>query len=225
MSSGARDDILHRVRSALGRTAENRAGVVAEVEATLAGRAPGPRPVAAADPVARFRAEAQRMSSTIDEVASLEDVPAAIARYLGASGLPREGVAWPTLAALDWQAAGLVVVARSVTADDPVGITGCFCAIAETGTLMLCTGPETAAATSLLPETHIAVVPVARIVASMEDAWTLLRTEYGTALPRAVNFVSGPSRTGDIEMTIVLGAHGPYRVHLLLVDDVRSASS
>jgi L-lactate dehydrogenase complex protein LldG len=50
----------------------------------------------------------------------------------------------------------------------------------------------------------------------MEEAWKLARTEHGE-LPRAVNFVSGPSRTGDIEQTIVLGAHGPYRVHVVAV--------
>lgn len=219
MGIGARDDILGRVRSAVGRTAENRAGAVAGVEAVLAARTQGPRPAAGTGPLARFRAEAARMSSTLDEVAALGDVPAAVARYLASCDLPRQGVVWPALAALDWRGAGLDVAARSVTADDPVGITGCFCAIAETGTLMLCSGPETPAATSLLPETHIAVVPVSRIVAGMEEAWALLRTERGAMLPRAVNFVSGPSRTGDIEMTIVLGAHGPYRVHLLLLND------
>jgi len=56
-----------------------------------------------------------------------------------------------------------------------------------------------------------------RILPYMEDAWNLARQELG-ALPRAVNFISGPSRTGDIEQTIVLGAHGPYRVHLVIVE-------
>jgi L-lactate dehydrogenase complex protein LldG len=50
----------------------------------------------------------------------------------------------------------------------------------------------------------------------MEEAWNLARTER-SELPRAVNFISGPSRTGDIEQTIVLGAHGPYRVHVVMV--------
>ena len=96
-----------------------------------------------------------------------------------------------------------------------MGITGAFCAIAETGTLMMTSGPRTPAAVSLLPETHIAVVSRARIVRGMEDAWALLRAEF-EHMPRAVNFISGPSRTADIEQTVTLGAHGPYRVHLIL---------
>ncbi|WP_347333564.1 LutC/YkgG family protein, partial [Ralstonia pseudosolanacearum] len=99
---------------------------------------------------------------------------------------------------------------------DLVGITGCFCAIAETGSLMLLSGPEQVASTALLPETHIAVVPQSRIVSDLEAAYALVRAERGE-LPRATNVISGPSRTGDIEQTIVLGAHGPYRVHVIVV--------
>jgi len=69
---------------------------------------------------------------------------------------------------------------------------------------------------SLLPETHIAVLEAGRIVATMEQAWDRLRVERG-ALPRAVNFISGPSRTADIEQTVTLGAHGPYRVLIIIV--------
>ncbi len=83
---------------------------------------------------------------------------------------------------------------------------------------MLCAAPDHPATVSLLPETHIALVPASRIVPGMEEAWALARAELGT-LPRAVNFISGPSRTGDIEQTIVLGAHGPYRVHLVMIED------
>ena len=88
--------------------------------------------------------------------------------------------------------------------------------MAETGTLMMCSSPDTPAAVSLLPETHIAVVPREHIVADMEAAFAVAR-ETLDPWPRAVNFVSGPSRTADIEQTIVLGAHGPYRVHLVIV--------
>jgi len=80
---------------------------------------------------------------------------------------------------------------------------------------MLLSGPDTPASVSLLPETHVALLPVKRIVARMEDAWALARREHAL-LPRAVNFVSGPSRTADIEQTVTLGAHGPYRVLIVL---------
>jgi L-lactate dehydrogenase complex protein LldG len=96
-----------------------------------------------------------------------------------------------------------------------VGITGAFCAIAETGTLMTVSGRETPATVSLLPETHIAVVRSSRIVRGMEEAWQLARDELGR-LPRSVNFISGPSRTADIEQTVTVGAHGPYRVHVVI---------
>ena len=107
--------------------------------------------------------------------------------------------------------------ARAARDGDLVGITTAFCAIAETGTLMMVSGPRTPAATSLLPETHIALVRADRIVRGMEEAWQLLRAELG-APPRAVTFISGPSRTADIEQTVTLGAHGAYRVHLILIN-------
>jgi L-lactate dehydrogenase complex protein LldG len=112
----------------------------------------------------------------------------------------------------------LEVAVRPAEDADQVGVSGCFCAIAETGTLMLLSGASSPATVSLLPETHVALVPESRIVATMEDAFALLRAERGS-VPRAINFISGPSRTGDIEQTIVLGAHGPCRVHLILTGE------
>lgn len=106
--------------------------------------------------------------------------------------------------------------ARAAGGEDLVGITGVFCAVAETGTLVVLSGADTPASASLLPETHIAIVPASRIVPGMEEAFERVRAECGE-LPRAVNFISGPSRTGDIEQTLVLGAHGPYRVHIVVV--------
>ena len=168
------------------------------------------------EPVARFREQALRLASTIEEVTSLDGVPAAVARYLRQHGLPLVAVCWPQFAGLPWQGAGVDVEARAARDTDLVGITGAFCAIAETGTLMTLSGAGTPATVSLLPETHVAVVQASRIVPGMEEAWGLARSELG-ALPRAVNFISGPSRTADIEQTVTLGAHGPYRVHILLV--------
>lgn len=215
----SREDILGRVRAHLHRDAANAGTGGERIDAWLAARNQGPRPAMAGDAgalLARFREKSEALSSSVDLVPAHGDVPAAVARYLAGLGLSARAVCWPSLAGLPWPAAGLVVEARPAVDADLVGITGAYCAVAETGTLMLLSGPDTPAATSLLPETHIAVVAAGRIVAGMEEAWNLVRNERGE-LPRAVNFISGPSRTGDIEQTIVLGAHGPYRVHIVVV--------
>lgn len=215
----SREDILGRIRANLGRTAANAIPAQAALEAALAAPTPGPQPRLDTQRdalLARFRAKSEASTSTVDRVASRAEAPAAIARYLAAQQLPLQAVVQPAVADLDWSGAGLKVAARGAVDADLVGITGCFCAIAETGSLMMCSSPDSPATVSLLPETHIAIVEASRIVPYMEDAWNLARRELGR-LPRAVNFISGPSRTGDIELTIVLGAHGPYRVHLVMV--------
>ena len=128
----------------------------------------------------------------------------------------RAGVCWPEFADLDWAAAGLAIEARPTVGADRLGITGCFCGIAETGTLLVLSGADTPTATTLLPDTHVAVLDAGRIVSGMEEAFALIRRERGE-LPRAINMISGPSRTGDIEQTVVVGAHGPYRVRILVL--------
>jgi L-lactate dehydrogenase complex protein LldG len=215
-SMDSREDILGRIRQRLGRSAANVDAARAGLTAVLKARTQGPRPPVGPDLVARLREKSEVLSSTVDIVPGAAQVPAAAARYLGQHGLPLRAVCVPEVAHLDWAGAGLAVEARAAREDDLVGITGSFCAIAETGTLMLCSTPDSPATVSLLPETHIAIVDAQRIVPGMEEAWQLAREHFGD-LPRAVNFISGPSRTGDIEQTIVLGAHGPYRVHLILV--------
>lgn len=215
-TTAARRSILARIRAAQGRDATPAAHERETVADYLARHPQGPRPPLEGDLVARFVAEAKKMASTVDEVAQLADVPAAAARYLASLGLLTQAVAWQTLESFYWAGAGLSVEFRKPEDRDLVGLTGCFCATAETGTLVLLSSPQTWASGALLPETHIAVVPASRIVAGHEDAFALMRAERGE-LPRAVNFVSGPSRTGDIEQTIILGAHGPYRVHVIVV--------
>ena len=212
----ARDSILGRIRAARVTAVTHRHDERADVAAYIRAHAPGPRPRLEADLVGRFRERVLSLSSTCEEAALLEEVPRKVAGYLRAGNLPLKAVCWDALAGLPWAEAGLAIEARAARGDDLVGITGAYCAIAETGTLMLLSGPDTPAATSLLPETHVAVVRADRLVGTMEEAWQLARAERG-ALPRAVNFVSGPSRTADIEQTLTLGAHGPYRVHVVLL--------
>lgn len=212
----ARANILARIRTRQGKAVSPRNAERELVAQFIAAHPQSPRPQVDADVVARFRDRAVNLATSVEDLASMHELPAAIARYLGEQRLPNAAVCWPEFAGLDWAAQGLRVEARAARDSDLVGITGAFCAIAETGTLMMCSGKDTPAVNSLLPETHIAVVSRSRIVAGMEDGWDLLRRDIGD-MPRAVNFISGPSRTADIEQTVTLGAHGPYRVHVLLI--------
>ena len=219
----SRDAVMGRVRRALGRR-DGDDGARAKAQAYVQAQAQGPRPAMPADLVQRFLDRATDMASTVERVGSPPEIPAAVARYLDALQLPpslamqrsRSGVCWPELGSLDWAAAGLDIEARPTVGHDRIGITGTFCAIAETGTLVLITGEPWPVASALLPDTHFAVVRAERIVPGMEEAFALVRAER-PVVPRAINLVSGPSRTGDIEQTIVLGAHGPYRVHILVL--------
>jgi L-lactate dehydrogenase complex protein LldG len=219
----SREAVLGRVRRALGKAGPDDAARDA-AQAYVAAHAHGPRPAMPDDLVQRFLTRASDMASTVERIASVQEIPAAVARYLAALTLPaslamqqsRSGVCWPEFGALDWQSQDVHIEARPTAGDDRIGITGTFCAIAETGTLVLITGEPWPIASALLPDTHIAVVRADRIVSGMEEAFALVRAERPT-MPRALNLISGPSRTGDIEQTIVLGAHGPYRVHILVL--------
>jgi len=212
----ARDNILRRIREANGSEAATSAKQRDAILARLDAHTRGPLPSMDWEPVPRFKERCIAMMSTVEDVASLAEVPQALASYLAKQNLPTSGACWPQFAELDWARAGLAIEARPSHGGDKLGITGAFCALAETGTLMLLSGENTHATTSLLPENHVAIVSASRIVRTMEDGWDLLRRER-TSLPRQVNFVSGPSRTADIEMTLVLGAHGPFRVHVIVV--------
>ena len=219
----SREAVLGRVRRALGKAGPDDAARDA-AQAYVAAHAHGPRPAMPEDLVQRFLARASDMASTVERIASVEQIPTAVARYLAALKLPpslamqqsRSGVCWPEFGTLDWLSQDLHIEPRPTAGDDRIGITGTFCAIAETGTLVLVTGEPWPVASALLPDTHIAVVRADRIVSGMEEAFALVRAERPTT-PRALNLISGPSRTGDIEQTIVLGAHGPYRVHILVL--------
>jgi L-lactate dehydrogenase complex protein LldG len=223
-NAAARAAILARVRRALNKPDTAGDGVRDAAQRYVAMHARGPQPVLHGNLIAEFIERAIHMESTIERIAAREDIPAAVARYLDALELPdaiadqksHRGVCWPEFADLDWKGASLDIEARPTTGHDRLGITGCLCAIAETGTLVFLPGRGMDTATALLPDTHVVLLRTADIVATMEDAFARVRAER-RAMPRAINLISGPSRTGDIEQTIVLGAHGPYRVHILIL--------
>jgi L-lactate dehydrogenase complex protein LldG len=225
----ARDDILGGIRRALGRDAlgETAAdGLAARVAAHRRNLIPAR--ATALDPPARvdlFVTMAEAVQTTVARVASDRDVPGEVARYLATENLPAELAMAPdpSLDALPWAERPLLRIRRGkADPGDAVSLTPCLAAVAETGTLMLVSGETTPTTLNFLPDTHIVVLRAGQVVASYEDGWDLLRAREGQGnvdLPRTVNFITGPSRTGDIEQKIELGAHGPRRLHVVLVDD------
>ena len=222
--SGARADIIASIRRSLRRgrvdaqtEAELRAQVAAHRRNLIPARA------AALDhsgQIDLFVAMAEEVQATVARVPSVEAVPEAVVRYLAAENLPAELVMAPDLGLDDvpWETRPLLRIRRGrAEPEDAVSLTPCFAAVAETGTLMLVSGPRTPTTLNFLPDTHIAVVGADQVVATYEDGWDRLRADG--PLPRAVNFITGPSRTGDIEQRIVLGAHGPRRLHIVVVEN------
>ena len=109
-------------------------------------------------------------------------------------------------------------------ATDMVSVQHGFAAVAETGTLMLPSAPERPTTLNLLADTAVVVLRASRVVGAYEEAWDLLRAENhdarsGGFMPRNIMWVTGPSRSADIEQTLELGAHGPRRLHVVLVED------
>lgn len=223
-----RATVFQHIREQLGVQGQDRQAARAAALDYIAQSTAGPQPAITESLLARFQAQTLRMQSTYAEIQQRTDLPAEIARYLTEHALPPTLHAWPEFADLDWAAAGLSILTRPVQASDLVGLTSVFAAVAETGTLAVVSGEQTPTASSLLPETHIALVRRSQIVAYMEDVFAQITARDKAnsanngatiAMPRALSFISGPSRTGDIEQTIVLGAHGPYRVHVIVLHD------
>lgn len=163
---------------------------------------------------------AEEADATVTRVESLAAVPAAVAEYLAGHNLAPEAVIGG-LDEIPWGERPLIALKRGRAGpEDAVGLAPAFAAIAETGTLMLISGRETPTSINFLPDTHIVVLRREQVVASYEDGFDRLRefsAENG-GWPRTANFITGPSRTGDIEQKIELGAHGPRRLHIVLVE-------
>jgi L-lactate dehydrogenase complex protein LldG len=224
-----RDDILGGIRKALKRGPLD-AAATATLDARLAAPPRNLIPARAtaldhAGQVDLFVAMAEEVQTTVERVAGLADVPQAVAAYLASENLPADLVASPdpALDAIPWAERPLLRLRRGkAEGSDKVSVTPAFAAVAETGTLMLVSGPQNPTTLNFLPDNHIVVLRADQVVASYEDGWDLLRQRQAAAgdpaLPRTVNFITGPSRTGDIEQRMQLGAHGPRRLHIVLVD-------
>jgi L-lactate dehydrogenase complex protein LldG len=221
----ARDEILANIRESLGVTgaeAPRRLAVQERLAQTPAGIIPARGQGDLAARVATFRAEAERAQASVTEVASAADVPAEVARYLREANLPaalRMGDD-PRLAAMPWRETALEISRGASDGHDLAGISAAFAGVAESGTLALCSGTDNPTTINFLPDNHLVVVFERDIVADYECVWRSLRARYGKgAMPRTLNLITGPSRSADIEQTLLLGAHGPRRLHIVMIKE------
>lgn len=221
MSDDPREAVLGRLRRALGRTGnadDARRAVTERLSNPPVGIIPARADLDLAGRITLFVRQAEAVQTTVQPLQSYEQLSAAVVDYLRAQNLPMQLVMArdPALERADWPA--MLEIRRGRAEDaDPVGLTTAFAGIAETGTLMLLSDPDHPTTLAFLPETSIVVLEAERILRAYEDGFRLLR-QAQAALPRSVNLITGPSRSGDIEQTIQLGAHGPKRLLVLLVD-------
>ncbi len=173
-----------------------------------------------------FIREAERVDATVARVSSIKGVPREVARYLAKNNLPMELKIAPVASepAIPWTEQTLLSVTEGpADGSESVSVSQAFAGIAETGTLVLLSGPESPTTLNFLPPTHVVVLAAGEIAGDYEQVWTRLRAENtdetGRFMPRTVNWITGPSRTADIEQKILLGAHGPQRLHIVIVDD------
>lgn len=223
--SDARTQILGGIRRSL-RRGELAGDARSAVEARLASPPRGPSVARAQLPqpekVALFCQWAETLNATVARVGK-DDVPGEVTAYLTRNNLPANVAMAPSplLERYDWASQKMLSIRHGRgEGSDQVSVTGAFAGIAETGTVVMASGPDHPVSLNLLPDTHVVVLRESDVVAGYEDVWGRLRERYGKNLmPRTVNTITGPSRTGDIEQAMELGAHGPRRMHILVVRD------
>jgi L-lactate dehydrogenase complex protein LldG len=222
----ARDLIFGSIRRSLGvsdKEATRRKTVADRLAQHPAGIVPARGQLPAQERLALFRTMVEAANGSVEEIADRADVPSAIAALLRRHNLPmalKRG-ADPRLAALPWERERTleVSVGRS-DGNDLVALSHAFGAAAESGTLMLVSGADNPTTLNFLPDTHIVVIDAKDVAGDYETLWRKLREKFGDgAMPRTVNLITGPSRSADIEQTLILGAHGPRRLHVMVVGE------
>lgn len=224
----ARAKILDRIRGGLEKAESpdrlDRAGIERRITAHPRGIQPSRIDRDAEGLTDLFIEQAEKVNATVAQIETIDALPDEIARYLASENLPSalRMAAHPDLEAAPWASRPSLEVTKGASdGRDEVGLSKALCVVAETGTCFMASGDESPITLNFLPETHIIVVKTSEIAGGYEQAWDWLRSQMGEkqAMPRAVNLITGPSRTGDIEQTIYLGAHGPRRLHIVLIND------
>jgi L-lactate dehydrogenase complex protein LldG len=221
----ARDEIFTTIRRSLGVTgqeAPRRQTVRDRLERAPKGTIPARGQVSGHDRIALFKTQAELALATVAEAASAADVPQIVAEYLRNHNLPaalRMGDDL-RLTQMPWAETSLEITTGRSEGADLNAVSHAFGAVAESGTVVMVSGPENPSTLNFLPDNHIVIVSAKDITGDYETAWAKIRFAFGKGdMPRTVNFITGPSRSGDIEQTMLLGAHGPRRLHIVVVPE------
>jgi L-lactate dehydrogenase complex protein LldG len=221
----ARDEIFSNIRRSLGVKGSDtiRQQIVSDrLERAPRGVIPARGQVSGEERLALFKTQAESALATVTEVASAAEVPQSIALFLRNHNLPatlRMGDD-PRLAAMPWSETTLEMSHGVSGGGDLNAVSHAFGGVAETGTLVMVSGAENPSTLNFLPDNHIVVVSAKDIAGDYESVWSRVRFAFGkSSMPRTVNWITGPSRSGDIEQTMLLGAHGPRRLHVVVVRD------
>lgn len=204
MSDPAREATLARIRKTLGKSggAERPKSVTRpEIDRASAGR--------------RFIDKLKAVQATVAVVEGWSAVGESVALYLHGSGhaLRLTRAPDPALDAIVWPD-GMEVRPYQGKAQPQVGLSRAIAGVVETGSLVLASGPENPTSLNFLSDTHIVVVSGKHLVLYLEDVWPRVRKR---GLGRAVHFITGPSLSADVEQTLQLGAHGPRKLHVIIV--------
>ena len=222
----SRDTVLASIRRSLGVSgteAPRRQAVDDRIAGHPVGVIPARGQLPPAERLALFKSMVLAAAATLDHLPSTEAVPGAIADYLRARNLPPTILrgADARLAALPWDnAPSLDVWIGPSDGRQLAGLSHAFAGVAESGTVVMLSGPDNPSTVNLLPDHHLVVVQAEDVAGDYEAVWSRLRAKFGAGImPRTVNWITGPSRSADIEQTLLLGAHGPRSLHILLVGE------
>jgi L-lactate dehydrogenase complex protein LldG len=215
--TAAREQVLANIRSALARGELDKAKL-ADLRERIDRHPRHIEPAFSEPPRQRFQQKLEAAEASFVVLDTLAEVTVEVERYLDACAAPKHlvtsGDEW--LAALEWPES-IELRPWLAKSDAKVSLTAAHCGIAETGTLLLVSGEHKPTSLNFLPDYHIVVLTAEQLLLRMEDAWDSLRTSFAQ-MPRTVNFISGPSKTADVEQTVEYGAHGPRYLHVILVD-------
>lgn len=219
-----RDAILSKIRTSLKadtKDAGRRDAVSRRLSDAPRGVVPARGQLPTTERVALFREMAIKANASVERLTNYGAVPEAVLRYLRGRNLPAE-IRMGTddrLALAPWAGQKTLTVKSGASdGNDLVGVSHALGGVAETATVVLTAGEANPTTLNFLPEHHIVVVNANDIAGDIETLWEKLRVLHGKGgMPRTVNLVTGPSRSGDIEQTLLLGAHGPRALHILVV--------